>query len=377
MYLKNVKPGIMRIIAVLCAAVLLLTVLTYTDAFAESEQEKKEKQLEEVKDKKDDVYGKIKKLRLKIEKQQAKIDKVQASIKKKQKQIKKTENSIEKMKRSIFVRKKGLDSRVRAMYKNGVIGFLDILLNSSDVTELITNIDMVQKIYKADQDTLDDLVEERHKIEAREAVLKTEKKELAETEDDLSARKKKLDADNKDLVKEYTKLQEKQEKLEAEIQEIIQANQVKTKDGVVILPGKYKGGKWICPVYGTYYVNSYGNYLAGRSYESHPGIDMAAHYGTPIHAACDGTVIKAGGYGGYGNVVMLSHGGGLVSLYGHNTSVSVSVGQKVKKGQVIASMGSTGWSTGPHCHFEVRQYSGGSYELRNPRDYCYIHGPNS
>ena len=76
--------------------------------------------------------------------------------------------------------------------------------------------------------------------------------------------------------------------------------------------------------------------------------------GSPVYAAASGRVIIAGGYGGYGEAVVIDHGSGLSTLYGHNSSVSVSVGQNVKQGQVIASSGSTGISTGPHLHFEVR-----------------------
>lgn len=87
----------------------------------------------------------------------------------------------------------------------------------------------------------------------------------------------------------------------------------------------------------------------------HAGIDIGVDYGTPIHAADGGTVIAAEWYGGYGNAVIIDHGNGLQSLYGHNSSLTVSVGETVSQGQIIAYAGSTGYSTGPHCHFEVRQ----------------------
>ncbi|MCD8175060.1 MAG: M23 family metallopeptidase, partial [Phascolarctobacterium sp.] len=86
----------------------------------------------------------------------------------------------------------------------------------------------------------------------------------------------------------------------------------------------------------------------------HSGMDIAVNYGTPIMAADGGTVVYSGWLGGYGNAVMIDHGGGLVTVYGHNQSIAVREGQYVNKGQVIAYAGSTGWSTGPHCHFEVR-----------------------
>ena len=86
----------------------------------------------------------------------------------------------------------------------------------------------------------------------------------------------------------------------------------------------------------------------------HSGIDIGGDYGMPIHAAQSGIVSHAGWIGGYGNTVMIDHGGGIVTLYGHNESLAVDVGQYVNQGDVIAYCGSTGNSTGPHCHFEVR-----------------------
>ena len=85
----------------------------------------------------------------------------------------------------------------------------------------------------------------------------------------------------------------------------------------------------------------------------HSGMDIGVDYGTPIHAADSGTVIYSGWISGYGNAVIIDHGGGMQTLYGHNQSLNVSEGQSVSKGDVIAFAGSTGNSTGPHCHFEV------------------------
>ncbi len=340
---------------------------------AEDKQEKKEKELKEVQEQKDSVYEELNQISRDIEAQEAAIAEVKSKIEKKNEAIKKTKKELEKKKKKIKERKDGLDSRLRAMYKNGVIGYLDIILNSSDVTELITNIDMVQKIYQADQNTLDTLVEERMQIEAQEATLKQEKEELDATKEDLAVKEAQLRETNETLKKKYEKLKAEEEKIQAEIQKILEEKRIAAEMGLVELPENYKGGKWVCPVWRQYYVNRYGEYLAPRSYERHPGIDMSAPTGTDIHAAADGVVIRAGWYGGYGNAVVIAHGDGITSLYGHNSSVCVSNGQKVKQGDVIAKMGSTGWSTGSHCHFEVRQNGA----LRNPRDFCYIHGPNS
>ncbi len=86
----------------------------------------------------------------------------------------------------------------------------------------------------------------------------------------------------------------------------------------------------------------------------HEGIDLGAGFGTPIRAAAAGTIINAGWLGGYGNLVVIDHGGGISTAYGHQSSIAVGNGQSVSQGQVIGYVGSTGHSTGPHLHFEVR-----------------------
>lgn len=137
-----------------------------------------------------------------------------------------------------------------------------------------------------------------------------------------------------------------------------------TYTGTTPRPATASNGYFIWPVRGTITSNFGGRYLYGR-YDFHLGLDIAVPYGTSIKAADGGTVIKAGWGGSYGNLVAIRHDNGLVTYYGHNSSILVSVGQKVYQGQIIAKAGSTGNSTGPHCHFEVR-VNGTSV---NPRNY--------
>jgi len=97
-------------------------------------------------------------------------------------------------------------------------------------------------------------------------------------------------------------------------------------------------------------------------------MDIGARIGTPIKAADGGSVIYAGWYGDYGYMVEIDHGGGFTTRYAHNSQIYVSVGEKVYQGKTIASVGNTGWSTGPHVHFEVRKYG----STVNPQSYIGI-----
>lgn len=118
----------------------------------------------------------------------------------------------------------------------------------------------------------------------------------------------------------------------------------------------YGSGQFAMPLGKTKYTLT-SRFGVDRGYENHPGCDMAAPTGTKIYAAADGIVTVAGRYGGYGNCVVINHGGGLQSLYGHmvNGGIEVKKNDRVVKGQLIGHVGSTGWSTGPHLHFEVRR----------------------
>ncbi|HEV7180248.1 MAG TPA: M23 family metallopeptidase, partial [Candidatus Baltobacteraceae bacterium] len=146
-------------------------------------------------------------------------------------------------------------------------------------------------------------------------------------------------------------IQERQRELEAEREAARRAAGISGKP----LPSEGGPGSFSWPVSGTI-TSPYGwrSNPFGGSPDFHPGLDIAAPAGTTVTAAASGTVILAQWYGGYGNFVMIDHGGNISSGYGHLSAIYVSVGQKVQRGQAIGAVGSTGHSTGPHVHFEIR-----------------------
>jgi murein DD-endopeptidase MepM/ murein hydrolase activator NlpD len=159
---------------------------------------------------------------------------------------------------------------------------------------------------------------------------------------------------------ERHELEDHLDELQKESQKI--AARLRAPGAIPAGPIKGGSGQFIWPLNGT--LTS--PFCESRSWEScHPGIDIAAPTGTPIRAADGGRVVIAGPTGGYGNYTCIQHTASLSTCYGHQSSIGVSVGQQVSKGQVIGACGSTGFSTGPHLHFEVRINGG----VVNPMSY--------
>ena len=276
---------------------------------------------------------------------------------------------LEKVKKEIDDQNSALNNRLRAMYKNGDVGMLSVLFGSTSMSDLLTNIEMVRRIYDADAELLESiedryaavdaekvvLYELKNSLQAKQKELEEKQVLLAEQQKEVEEKKKQIDADNAVMEAEVDALNEEAEALTAKIKELqtLQA---------------YVGGALCWPAQSSTRITSpFGMRLHPvlKVNKMHTGIDIGAAKGTNILAANDGVVITAGWNNSYGYMVMIDHGGGIVTLYAHSSQLLVSKGDKVKRGQVIALVGSTGRSTGPHLHFEVRE--NGVY--KNPLDY--------
>ncbi len=281
-----------------------------------------------------------------------KLNATEAKIDQNETLLKKTETDLAK-------KTKVLDKRVRDIYINGQISYVDVMFGAKDFSDLMTRMDLLKRIIKYDYDLIT-------KVQQEKAVVMTTKAEL---EKDREAIKPLVDeaAKKQDLVKSrkenkarlLEKAQYDRETSERAYQEIIAASREVEN---MIRQSRYSAvprsgtGRMIWPLAGSV-TSEFGwrtHPIFGTA-RYHSGLDIGGDYGDPIHAADGGTVIYAGWISGYGNAVIINHGGGITSLYGHCQSLAVSEGQNVSQGQVIAYCGSTGNSTGPHCHFEVRQ----------------------
>lgn len=300
-------------------------------------------------------------------------------------------NQLARTERDLRRQQEVLNERVVNMYKSGGrLMYLASLLETASINEVLGRVDFLTTIAQQDNNMLAQIDDLKTKVEDQKAALEserarvseleqqqrattevleaqTEKKQaaLAQLEEARAAKAKVLAAAEKDKAKwskQEDELSAESDRIAAQIRAAEEAarkgepNQPQPKPSQPPSSGQGGGdGKLYRPVPGP--ITSpfgYRMHPIFKVRKMHTGVDMRAAMGTPIHAAQAGTVISAGWRGGYGKCVVISHSGNLSTLYAHLSSIGVSVGQKVGRGHVIGAVGSTGYSTGPHLHFEVR-----------------------
>lgn len=358
-YLKNYCRGIIMMkkksLILTLIAVLTFTMCAAGLAFAATESDLRN-DLDDVEAAQDELSKKMAQIEKDVKEMQKKVDNLNYMISQTASEISNTEAKIEKKEKEMAEREDNLNERLKVMYKNGSVGFVDILLGSSSISEFVSNMEIIQKIYKNDVEVLETLQKEHDELQEIKATLKERKEKLAAQKTELASDKAELDVKKKELEAEEDKLKAEADRLTAEIIKLMDKN------------SPYVGGEftWPCPA-SRYISSSFGNRLHPtlHVWKFHTGIDIGCSAGKDIVAAASGKVIMSKVYGGYGNCVMIDHGGGIVTLYGHASKLLVSEGQTVKRGQTIALVGSTGRSTGPHLHFEVRKNG----EYINPMNY--------
>lgn len=253
--------------------------------------------------------------------------------------------------------------RLIAYYKCGSVSLMDTLLQSESVTDFFFRYRVLDEIMEYDQDMLEELNEEKVAIENKKAQLE-ENKVVCEQKKVLAEEQKVALNDVKEIRVTYLgKLEKEEDLLEKSIDELQKKADSLTEEikkmASSSTTSKYTGGTMQWPLPNYYTVTSYfGNRLHPvlKVYKMHTGVDIAGSgcNGKNVVAAADGKVITAGWISGYGYTVMIDHGGGVVTLYAHSQKLLVKVGDQVTKGQAIMLVGSTGYATGPHLHFEVR-----------------------
>ena len=280
-----------------------------------------------------------------------------------QTQVDETTAKLETLQKNYEENEELLAERLVVLYEKGETSFLDLLFNSSSLTDFLSNYYMLEQIVEADTELLESIEAEKTEVENTQKSLEEQKANLKI----LKAKREQTYVtmqNNKTVQQSYlNQLSDSEKELQQKIEEY-KAEEERIENLIRLAAnqeynGTYTGGVMAWPVAksGTYITSDYGirEHPIQGVVKQHTGIDIGnAGFGAPVIAAADGVVTMASYYGGYGNCVMINHGNGISTLYGHGQKILTTVGTEVKKGDLIMEVGSTGNSTGPHLHFEVR-----------------------
>ena len=327
---------------------------------AENEKDQVTEQKESAQDELDSINAQISSIESEIFDLQNQLDELNSSISQK-------EQEIEEKQAELDHKEDLLNTRMVAMYKGGGTTYLDVLLGSSNYIEMYTKYNAIQTIAEKDTDLINEVTEQKNNIENEKQELENNKAQVESIKSETDAKNAELKAAKvakqsaiSQLSAEEQELQKKIDEFEAAIEKAQQEIQDATNDSSGY-EGSFSGGKFEWPLSYSYnrITSIFGNRTAPTAGAStnHGAIDIGVSY-VPVYAPANGKVILAQWVSGYGNYIMIDHGNGYYTAFGHLSQFNVSVGTVVSTGQQIAVSGNTGVSTGPHLHYEV--YIGGN-----------------
>lgn len=379
----------------------------------------KEQEITTNKSKVESIQDQISKLNAEVAETNEKIAALQNEITETVSEIDALNASIEDLEKKIQERDEILRERARAMQENGgSVNYLDVLLGANSFSDFIDRVSAVNTLVDADRTIMTEqandqkqLEEEKKLVEQKLAQLEADKKELEGLKASLQSQKAEQDRLAAELKKELEKLDQEKASLETDLHEVHELSadlekEIRAEEGRLAELARQaeierkrqaqaqasnnssgssspsvgggsapaiSNGTWTRPAAGRVSSEFGGRNISFAS-SNHRGIDIANSTGTPIVSAGDGVVGRTGVIGTYGNVIMVTHsvnGKIYTTLYAHLSSINVSPGQSVAKGQVIGRMGNTGRSSGPHLHFEfhVGGWTGYGPSAVNPRNF--------
>lgn len=394
---------IMRaLLAVLCCLIIVGASVSQTDmvdvsATTKEEVEEEKKKAEESEKSAQEVLDNIEEAQNKIVQQVAELDSKATQIQTQitqteqesqslQDQIDDNQDKLEKAQAAEDEQYNAMKGRIQYLYEEGTTSYIDVLLSSGSFAEVINSPEYIDQLSEYDKRQLASLTETKKSIADYKEALESDLRQVEALKTDLNTYKENLQSaidEKEEIISQYdedieaqtalvAKFTAQRESLENQItelsrQESERSGAVYTMDGTVYDTSGY-AGRFMWPVATGGTITSgfgYRNAPTAGASSYHQGIDIGCSYGTDILAADDGTVIMSCYNGGAGNMVMISHDDGICTVYMHNSQLCVNVGERVVKGQVIAKAGSTGVSTGTHCHFGVK--INGTYV--NPQDF--------
>lgn len=335
------------------------------------------------------VFEKLRVIQENLDAANAQYKSISQELTETERQITRTQAELERAETHLRSREKVLSRRIRDIYMHGQLNYLDVVVGAKDFNDFANRVELLRRIVSSDLELISSIKDERDQINQTKQALEEQRETQAKLKEEAAAKKEeiakhkaeqqaileKAQTDKATAEEAYAELEASSNQIaqmlrdrEAARQAAAAASSGESGSDSSGDSGSSSGGDdsgYYQPVSGSgqmiWPVN--GVITSPFGYREHPifgrqilhsGIDIGVDYGTPVHAADGGVVVEAGWISGYGYAVVIDHGNGTSTLYGHNESLAVSSGQSVSQGQVIAYAGSTGNSTGPHVHFEVR-----------------------
>ena len=369
----------------LCVVLILLICFgaIYTYVYAENETENNisntatdlQTQRSELQNQLNEANGQLENVQSNLSENLQQVEKLDSRIETAEKELAEQESKITELKNSISQLETELNTitekydkqvelfkqRMVAIYIAGDTQYLDVLLNSSSLSDFISSYYIISQLTQIDEELINNLETKKKSMDLSMQKLENEKKELATIVENQTRTTRTLQNTKKMRENFIAKLSDEEKNLQEKIDEINQQYDIVNQQILALaqqgIDTAYIGGELEWPVPGYTRITSKFamrvHPITGQ-YKLHTGVDIGAPEGANFVAANDGIVVKAELNAAYGNMVIIDHGGGISTLYAHGSAILVEVGQSVKRGDSILKVGSTGYSTGPHAHFEVR-----------------------
>jgi murein DD-endopeptidase MepM/ murein hydrolase activator NlpD len=288
----------------------------------------------------------------------AELSAVEADLAATNNELKKVQADLDATQKKYDQRKAALATRVRAIQENGRVNYLGVLFGATSFSDFISRFDVLKMVIKQDTQLFAAVRADKQELETKKAAVADRKSHLEvlraqeqEHQNQVAEKKAEQEVVSRSLDTRLRALQAQLDEYDR------QADQVSQQVWQIQQSQHRAAGRFspIRPVANSVITDTFGPRMHPilHVWRNHNGTDFAVNMGTPVLAIEDGTVIVAGWDDAFGNLIVIDHGGGIASWYGHSSKLLVKVGDHVVQGQQISEAGSTGWSTGPHCHLEI------------------------